>query len=293
MKKNLYILVGVLAFLIVIVYILMNRPGETDISGANSQLLVDVDSLNVDKIQIMSPANKIVLEKRGTDWFLTEPVDYRANQASVTAMIHQLKSLAVKTIISSNPEKRSIFQVDSTGALVKIFQGGQEHAAIVVGKRGQNYAETYVRKEQSNDVAVVDGSLTGEVTRTAKDWRDKTVLNLPRETVKTISYQYPGESYSLVLHDSVWMIADNYAKAAEVTSLLTSLSHVDADDFVDSVITPSPKISATISVADVQIRFSEVKDKDKYLVQTSNSPQWFEIQGWHVKQLLKHKKDLI
>ena len=293
MKKNLYILVGVLAVLVVIAYFLMNRPGETDISMANSQLLLVVDSLAVDKIEITSPANKMVLAKKGDEWFLIAPIDYRANQSSVTAMIHQLKNLTVKEIVSSNPEKRPIFQVDSTGTLVKIFQGGQEHAAIVVGKRGQNFAETYVRKEESNDVAVVEGSLALVINKGVKDLRDKTVLNVPKETIKTISYQYPGESYSLALHDSVWMIGENKPKAAEVTSLLTALSHIDADDFVDSAITPVPKISATVNVGDVQLRFSEVKDKDKYLLQTSNSPQWFEVQGWHAKQLLKHKKDLI
>jgi Domain of unknown function (DUF4340) len=293
MKKNLYILVGVLAVLVVIAYFLMNRPGEADISTANSQLLVVVDSLTVDKIEITSPANKVVLAKKGGEWFLIAPVDYRANQSSVTAMIHQLKNLTVKEIVSTNPGKRQIFQVDSTGTLVKIFQGGQEHAAIVVGKRGQNFAETYVRKEELNDVAIVDGSLTFAFNKAVKDWRDKTVVNVPKESITTISYQYPGETYSLALQDSVWMIGDNKPKAAEVTSLLTALSHIDADDFVDSAITPVPKISATVNIGDVQLRFSEVKDKDKYLLQSSNSPQWFEIQGWHAKQLLKHKKDLI
>ncbi len=293
MKKKIYVLLGIFAILIVVAYVMMNRPGEHDISIGNSQFLVDVDSITVDKIEIMSPANRVVLGKKGGEWFLNEPVEYRANQSSVTSMIHQAKNLAVKEIVSSNPEKRPIFQVDSTGTLVKIFQNGQEHAAFIVGKRGQSYSETYVRKEQSNDVVIAEGSLSFSSNKAVKDWRDKTVLNIPKENIKTISYQYPGESFSLSLHDSVWMIGKNKPKVGEVTSLLTSLSNIETDDFIDSVIMPTPKISATVSVGDVQIRFSEVKDKDKYLVQTSNSPQWFELQGWHAKQILKHKKDMM
>ncbi len=293
MKKNIYVLLGVFALLIVVAYFMMNRPGENDISIGNSQSLVDVDSVAVDKIEIKSPKSAATLEKKGAEWSLSEPLVYRANQSSVTSLIHQIKNLAVKEIVSSNPEKRPIFQVDSTGTLVKVFQGGQIHAAFIVGKLGQSYSETYVRKEQSNDVAVVDGSLAVWFNKAVRDWRDKTILNVPKETIKTISYQYPGESFSLSLHDSVWMIGDNKPKVGEVTSLLTSLSHLEADDFVDSVITPTPKISAVVSAGDVQIRFSEVKEKDKYLLQTSNSPQWFELQGWHAKQLLKHKKDML
>jgi hypothetical protein len=89
------------------------------------------------------------------------------------------------------------------------------------------------------------------------------------------------------------MIGNDKAKAGEVTSLLGVLSNVQADDFIDSPLTPAPKITATVSVGDSQIRLSEIKDKDRYYVQTSNSPQWFELQAWRVKQMLKHKKDLL
>src|ERR1700690_164708 len=158
MKKNIYALLGLFAILTAVAYFTMNRPGENDISIGNSQFLVDVDSITVDKIEIASPANRVALSKKGAEWFLIEPVEYRANQSGVTSLIHQAKNLAVKEIVSSNPEKRSIFQVDSMGTLVKIFQNGQEHAAFIVGKSGQSYSETYVRKEQSNDVVVVEGS---------------------------------------------------------------------------------------------------------------------------------------
>ena len=291
MKKNTYVLLGVFAVLIVTAYFLMNQPGEKDIAVDNSQYLVNFDSVAVDKIEIKSPASTVTFEKKGAEWFLAEPVEYRANQSNVTSLIHQSKNLAVKEVVSSNPEKRSIFRVDSAGTLVKIFQNGQEHAAFIVGKPGQNYSETYVRKDQSNDVVIVNGSLTFAFNKAVKDWRDKTILNLPKESIKAISYQYAGESFSLSLHDTVWMIGDRNLKAGDVASLLTSLSNIEADDFVDSILTPAPKISATVSVGDVQIRFSEAKDK--YLAQTSTSPQWFELQGWRAKQILKHKKDML
>ena len=130
MKKNIYVLLGVFALLIVVAYFMMNRPGENDISIGNSQFLVDVDSVAVDKIEIKSPKSAATLEKKGAEWSLSEPLVYRANQSSVTSLIHQIKNLAVKEIVSSNPEKRPIFQVDSTGTLVKVFQGGQDTCRV-------------------------------------------------------------------------------------------------------------------------------------------------------------------
>ena len=293
MKKNTYLLIGILAVLILVAFILMNRPGESDVSADKSQLLFSIDSASVDKIMLQSPASKVTLERKGAEWFLSDPVQYRADQSSVTLLIHQSKDLDAKEVVSSNPAKRSIFQVDSTGTLVKLFQNGQEHASFVVGKMGQSYAETYVRKEQSDDVMVVKGALSWSFNKSVKDWRDKTVMTQPKEAITTITYQYPGETFALSLKDSVWMIGGEKAKMSDVSSLLGVLSNIQADDFIDSSITPAPKISATITVGDIQIRFSEIKGKDEYFVQTSSSPQWFELQAWRVKQMLKHKKDLI
>ena len=78
---------------------------------------------------------------------------------------------------------------------------------------------------------------------------------------------------------------------SDVTSLLSSLSNLQADDFVDSVLTPAPKITATISVGDVQLRFSEVKGQGQIFCTNFQFSSMVELQGWHAKQLLKHKKE--
>ena len=64
MKKNIYALLGVFAILVVVAYVLMNRPGENDISTGNSQFLAELDSVAVDKIEITSSANTVVAGKK-------------------------------------------------------------------------------------------------------------------------------------------------------------------------------------------------------------------------------------
>ncbi len=65
------------------------------------------------------------------------------------------------------------------------------------------------------------------------------------------------------------------------------------DDFVDTLATRPTKPSAQISFAGTQLTFFYVKGSEKYLVQSSASPQWFEMQSWHANQLLMRKKDLL
>jgi hypothetical protein len=62
---------------------------------------------------------------------------------------------------------------------------------------------------------------------------------------------------------------------------------------VDTLVSKPPKITAQISYGGAQLNFAYLKDGDKYLVQSSNSPQWFEVQSWRANQVMKRKKDLV
>ncbi|MBF8296604.1 MAG: hypothetical protein HW389_3149 [Bacteroidetes bacterium] len=62
---------------------------------------------------------------------------------------------------------------------------------------------------------------------------------------------------------------------------------------MDTLTTRSSKPTAQISFAGTQLTFFYVKEGEKYLVQCSTSPQWFEMQSWHASQILVRKKDIL
>jgi hypothetical protein len=252
-----------------------------------------VDSLAVDRIEIKSPTARLLLEKKGVEWFVQEPVSYRADQSNVASLIHESKNLEVKSIVSNKPEKQSVFQVDSTGTLVKMSAHGSEQAAFIIGKSGSSFAETYARRTTSNDVALVGGASSYTFNRPIKDWRDRTILAIPQDRIKEVKFQYGDTTFVLAFEDSTWMVGKDSTQDWVVNTLLSSLSNFQADDFVDTLTSKPPKITAQISYGGAQLTFAYLKDGDKYLVQSSHSPQWFEVQTWRANQVLKHKKDLV
>lgn len=293
MKKNINILIGLFVFLLIAAYLVLQKPGEQSASSEGGRSMVRIDSVAVDKIELKTPAQRVVLEKRGTDWFIAQPISYRADQANVGQMIHQIKMLDVKTTISSKPEKYGVFQVDSTGTLVKVYEHGAEKTAFILGKMAASYTELYARNVNSNDVVLVEGAYGNAFNRAVKDWRDKTVLSVPKENIKDVKYQYGDTTFTVAFRDSLWTIGREKARQSIVDGLITSLSSVQADDFIDSAGSPAPKITTVITYGDAQLRYSFNKAKNKYLVQSSNSPQWFVQEQWRVNQILKRKKDLV
>jgi hypothetical protein len=293
MKKNINILTGLFILLFIAAYLVLQKPGEQSANSDGAGSMVRIDSVAVDKIELKTPTEFVVLEKRGAEWFITQPINYRADQANVGQMIHQIKTLEVKNTISSKPEKHDIFQVDSTGTLVKVYERGTEKSALILGKTAANYSEMYARKANSNDVLLVGGAYSYTFSRTVKDWRDKTILAVPKENIKEVKYQYGDTTFTIAFRDSLWTIGRESARQSTIDGLITSLSNVQADDFIDSAPSPVPKITTILTYGDAQLRYSFDKARNKYLVQSSHSPQWFVQEQWRANQILKRKKDLV
>lgn len=291
MKKNTYILIGLFVCLLVIAFLVLQKPGERSANSASTGLMFTVDSLSVDKVEIKTPVSFIALEKRGVEWFVTKPVNYKADQANIGQIIHQIKNLEVKSIISSKPEKYSVFQVDQNGTQVTVYEKSAEKAAFVLGKMAASYSESYARRLKSDDVLLVEGVSGYMFNRPVRDWRDKTILTTPKESIKEVRYQYGDTTFNITFSDSAWFVGKDKAQQSVVEGILSSISHLQADDFIDSTV--SPKITAMIAYAGAQLRFSFDKTMNKYYVQSSNSPQWFVLEQWRANQILKRKKEIV
>ena len=291
MKKNTYILMGLFVCLFIIAYLVLQKPGEQSATTASTGLLFSMDSLFVDKIEIKTSALSLLLEKRGGEWFVAQPVSYKADQTTVGQFIHQIKNIEIKNIVSSKPEKHTVFQVDQNGTQVTAYEKNAEKAAFVVGKMTESYSESYVRKLNSNDVYLVEGISNYTVNRPVKDWRDKTILTLPKESIKDMHFQYGDTTWSITWSDSSWVVGKDKANPPVVESILSSISNLQADDFIDTAV--SPKMTAMVVCAGIQLRFAYIKTLNKYYVQSSNSPQWFILEQWKANQILKRKKEIV
>jgi hypothetical protein len=291
MKRNTFILAGLFVILLIIAFLVLQKPGEQSANSASAGLLFTIDSLSVDKLQIKMSASSLVLEKRGIEWFVVQPINYKADQANVCQIIHQIKNLEIKNIVSSKPEKQSVFQVDQTGTQVTVYEKGAEKASFILGKMAASYSESYARKLNSNDVFIIEGASSYMFNRPVKDWRDKTILTTPKENIKEVRYQYGDTTFSITFSDSTWFVAKDKAQHSVIEGILSSLANLQADDFIDSTV--SPKLTAMITYAGVQVRFSFDKIVNKYYVQSSNSPQWFVVEQWKANQVLKRKKEII
>jgi hypothetical protein len=292
MKRTLWILIGILAALGIATFLVLRQPGEVSTTDTSGRVLVTYDSAAVDKIEVYSPGTSVTLERGAGRWMLTSPVKYQADEATVALAVGTGRKIEITSLVSTNPEKRKLFQVDSSGTLVKVYERGSLKTAFYIGKMGTSYTETYVRPDGSNDVYLAQGMLSTTFGRQAKEWRDKTIFKTDEAAIKSVRFQYGDTTFTLTFQDSTWKIGNDTTVMSSVKSFLGSISSLQTDEFIDSVLTMTKPPTVMIGVEGTQIRFY-TKDAGKYYVQTSQSPQWFELQSWRAGQVIKRKKDFL
>lgn len=292
MKRSTLYSILALVVLAIAAYFVLNREGEVSSSGTTGQMLASYDSTAIDKLELVAPSKTVVLEKQAGVWMLTSPIRYRADQTSVASAVGRGRRIELKSLVSTNPENQKLFQVDSTGTLVNVYANGALKAAFIVGKQSNSFTENYVRLSGSNNVQLTNEVISSYFNKQPKDWRDKTVFKTDESNIKNVTFQYGDTTFALTMQDSLWRVGRDSANQTAVKPLLTALANIQADDFIDSAFTPPPKPTAIIGVEGTQIRFYK-NDASKYFVQTSQSPQWFEVQGWRTTNILKRKKDLV
>jgi hypothetical protein len=292
MKKSTWILLVILALLAGATVIVMQRPGETSSSGPAGSMLVEYDSAAVDRIEIRSPGREITLEKQGGVWFMTSPLRYAADGLAVTSALANGRKIPVSSPVSTNPQKQSLFQLDSTGTLVKMSDRGTARAAFLVGKPGPSYTETYVRREGSDDVYLAAGLFGTFFTRPVDSWRDKTIFTADQSAMKELTLTFGDTVIVLARPDSVWRIGTEKLDEGVMKGLLSALGNIQADEFIDTAVTAMPPLTARIEVLGTQIDLFWKKADDRYYVRTSASPQLFQVYSWKVAPLVKRKQDL-
>ncbi len=290
MKRNHILLIGLILILGVVAYLVLQRPGESSIQSSERALLIQYDSLAIDRMEVTSQFGQVVIEKKAGEWMISQPVSYRADRSAVMDAITKGASMRTSGIISSNPDKQTTYQVDSTAPLVKMFEKGTVRASFRVGKPGSSFNETYVRLDESDDVYLVNEMLTQVYTRQVKDWRDKAIFRSTRESVSSVSFRYGDTTFTLSKLDTIWTVDGQPANMNAISAFLAAITGFMSDEFIDVPPATTPSNAGTIDIDGTQILFFSGPDPAKLLVQTSVSPQWFEVQSWRASQVLKRKK---
>ncbi|MDM7914782.1 MAG: DUF4340 domain-containing protein [Candidatus Eisenbacteria bacterium] len=243
--RTLLVLFGVLVVLVAAAMLFdSSRRRATTVS--EKQLFPKLQVEQVDRIRIVShdeasaaTGKETILQKRGDGWVVETEGSHRAEPKFIDDILQRLPRFYYDNVVSENPEKQSLFHVDSTGIEVWITQKGTDVAHFFVGKGGPDFLSTYVRAAESNRVIQVPEYLPSLFTR-GNSWRARQIVDIDPEQIRRIEYVSPSRGQLTLARDETgaWMIESPEkapADPAKMKIALRSVANMRATDFGDDV----------------------------------------------------------
>ena len=284
--RRLLVLLGVLAVLgaLFVAGRMAQQPGEP-----YHRALVNINTDQVARIVVEGPKGRTELERGPDGWRLTEPVDYPAEQDLVGGTLGFLSGLTSNAVISTNPDKAELFEVDDAhGVKVSLYFAGEADPKVrlVVGKLAPGFSNTYVRVDGEPEVHQVAGALRFQLERDPTQWRDKNVLAFEPAAIGRVLLVGGGRA-AVRRTDSGWAWDGPNPPAGApsteaVERLVKHLSALRALGFVDEPPEPpeAPLMTITLGRAGDESPIDlvvEAGDGARYRVVAEADPQRFLV----------------
>jgi hypothetical protein len=216
MKTKKLIILGIILVVVVGIIVLSEKMGSQKKSGKVKEFFPDFSATNCSAFLISDKNGSVKLKKQGDIWvieskgeeetkkeeesapILEETVEkdptsstefeYPADSASVASVMEKLAVMKMDELISKNPEKQEVFEVDSVkGTLVEVWDSKNKSIGkFRIGKSGPDWSSHFVRMIGSDDVYSVSGSIKYAFFTDNNRWRDKAVLKFDALLLKKI-----------------------------------------------------------------------------------------------------------
>ena len=241
-KKNIFILLGVLAA-VVLIAVIIEGMGKRDKKKAEkaSILFPGFAADRVSSIDIKTKDRKVKLNKEGDTWLVATADNYPADAEAVQAALDKVKEMKSTFVASKSADRHSLLEVDEesgVGVAMLGSENGEVLAHFFAGKMGNDFMSTYVRKVDQNEVLLVEGYLRNIFDKGIRGWRDRTIFNFDTEQAQKLTLTSKGKGNIVIntREDGGWQIIEPEIAPAEkdvVDGIISQISKLSADDFAE------------------------------------------------------------
>ena len=283
-----------------------------------------VDTSQIDRMEIEKAGQKVVLTKEEKGWTLTDK-KYPADEAQIKQMLATLKELRLSALVSEAKDL-SRYELDKPNAVkITAFAGKEVLRSFFAGKAAPSYHHTFICLDDTNQLVYqANGNFRSQFDKETPEFRDKKVMEFPVDSIKKITLEKQGKVETLVLvlppkeksgqnsdsqktaattrrHKPFWQTQDgSLADEDNVSNLLTSLSKLECDTFLDETQTtgldketPACKILLE-NDQNFVLNLFEKKDAEEDIKATSSStPYAFSLTGFKAEDIHSYVDKLL
>ena len=266
-----------------------------------------IDTAGVTAIEIEKGSQAVRFDKAGKDWTVTED-HFPADASMVETLLDTIKTFQLTALVSQKSDLNR-YELDKENRItVRIFKSDQKVFEFAIGKDAPTFNHTFVMIEKDDRVYHAAGSFRNDYDRDAADFRNKLVLEVKKDAVKSFTVSKGKLSKTLVAemtkdedgNSSVsWKPKqekqgkDKSAYSKNISTFLASISYLKCDTFVPGKSKKemqkiSPEYTLTIET-DKNISFGLFKGEkeDKVLGISSMNDYVFALSDFDAKEIME------
>jgi hypothetical protein len=175
---------------------------------------------------------------------------FPADTEKVKSAVSSLSTVQIEDEISDRADRAAEFEVNSSsGIKVTLYQKNKAVAEGVFGKQAPDFMHIYFCRPGKPGVFLARGLIRGEIEPVEPSaWRSRDVLNVAEADIQSVEIASGDHPLSLKRSSDTWSLNDQPVDSTRVYTLLGTLAHLKAEDFMDPAASPPALTRATITV---------------------------------------------
>ena len=210
----------------------------------------------VSNIQLRSgttDATSVNCEKRGDTWFVTHPIEAKADAEEIENLLSELRSLQVSTFEANSAAANAAAQLEKSGLdtpriQMKLTDGDNTYALHIgsaVPSENGIQEHIYVKSIHQKSIYTVTNDIYQLLNKSVLDLRDKRVIDFQRTdtirfAISTRKQQAEEKTVGIKNYDNTWDLETSIGKikadAKAVDDLLFGVDSLEAAAFVDDLV---------------------------------------------------------
>jgi hypothetical protein len=242
--KNIRSLALVFGALVILVLILERPWAKGDGENDGKALYPKFDAEKVDRIEVFSKQDTVALARKDkAAWVIEGPNTYPADTAAINRALASVEKWNSNLVVSKNAAKFGVYEVDSTGAVVKLFAGNKDPMVDVIVGKTTAEGGTYFRPVNAEQVYASPDRVRSLFVRMKRTWQDRRMFDVEPAQMNRLKFEH-GDTTAVFEKnpDGSWALKEPDAfpvKTDEMDGLLNGLCKLTANGMPDTLPTPS------------------------------------------------------
>ncbi len=175
---------------------------DLEVNDLRDKLLLRFDAIGtygIEKVELNYPDTTLTMEKtKQYDWMIKSPTEILADRDTVREFVEKIKDLQIQKYVDDSGENFNNYGLGDSPVAISVFRkiGEGETVKFMVGSADEDGGLCYVRRDGEDAVySIPTEGFYDIVTRGYIAFRDKLVLDFPKENAQEIVINKDGETF--------------------------------------------------------------------------------------------------